>query len=158
MDPILVFPGKSNIFIEILHFCNRWNFSIMGGYLYVKPNTCCWLAEAKSSLTLTLALEWSLCLLEEARLCIPPAAWEVYQGVILNLKSMDGIYNQFLGGVGGGFRGARRGRGGRGSRDRDMIGNTIKITKGPYKGNIGIVKDVTQSTARIELHTSCQVS
>ncbi|ERL95479.1 hypothetical protein D910_12741 [Dendroctonus ponderosae] len=58
-------------------------------------------------------------------------------------------------GVGGGFRGARRGRG-RGSRDRDMIGTTIKITKGPYKGNIGIVKDVTQSTARIELHTSCQ--
>ncbi|ENN71835.1 hypothetical protein YQE_11454 [Dendroctonus ponderosae] len=58
-------------------------------------------------------------------------------------------------GVAGGFRGARRGRG-RGSRDRDMIGTTIKITKGPYKGNIGIVKDVTQSTARIELHTSCQ--
>ncbi|KAJ8916623.1 hypothetical protein NQ315_000268 [Exocentrus adspersus] len=27
---------------------------------------------------------------------------------------------------------------------------------GPYKGNIGIVKDATQSTARIELHTSCQ--
>ena len=48
--------------------------------------------------------------------------------------------------------------GGRGrvSRDRDLIGSTIKIIKGPYKGNIGIVKDATEDTARIELHTSCQ--
>lgn len=42
------------------------------------------------------------------------------------------------------------------TRDRDIIGTTIKITRGPFKGNIGIVKDATQSTARIELHTSCQ--
>lgn len=42
------------------------------------------------------------------------------------------------------------------TRDRDIIGTTIKITRGPYKGNIGIVKDATQATARIELHTSCQ--
>ncbi|KAJ8965744.1 hypothetical protein NQ314_003922 [Rhamnusium bicolor] len=61
------------------------------------------------------------------------------------------------GGVGG-FTGGRGGGAGRGrvSRDRDIIGTTIKITRGPYKGNIGIVKDATQSTARIELHTSCQ--
>ena len=26
---------------------------------------------------------------------------------------------------------------------------------GPYKGYIGIVKDATESTARVELHTSC---
>lgn len=60
--------------------------------------------------------------------------------------------------IGGGFGGGPRGGGGRGrvARDRDLIGSTIKITKGPYKGNIGIVKDATQSTARIELHTSCQ--
>lgn len=63
------------------------------------------------------------------------------------------------GGGGGGFGGAApQPRGGRGrvTRDRDLIGTTIKITRGPYKGNIGIVKDATQSTARIELHTSCQ--
>lgn len=42
------------------------------------------------------------------------------------------------------------------TRDRDLIGTTIKITRGPYKGNIGIVKDATSNTARIELHTSCQ--
>lgn len=61
----------------------------------------------------------------------------------------------FSGGGGGG--GAPRGGGrGRVTRDRDLIGTTIKITRGPYKGNIGIVKDATQSTARIELHTSCQ--
>lgn len=53
--------------------------------------------------------------------------------------------------MGGGGRGR-----GRVTRDRDIIGTTIKITRGPYKGNIGIVKDATQSTARIELHTSCQ--
>ncbi|KAK9886433.1 hypothetical protein WA026_016713 [Henosepilachna vigintioctopunctata] len=61
------------------------------------------------------------------------------------------------GGVGG-FATPRAGGAGRGrvTRDRDIIGTTIKITRGPYKGNIGIVKDATQSTARIELHTSCQ--
>lgn len=56
-----------------------------------------------------------------------------------------------------------RGRGGRGAgrgggvtRDRELIGNTIKITGGPYKGNVGIVKDATGSTARVELHSTCQ--
>ncbi|KAG6441108.1 hypothetical protein O3G_MSEX001682 [Manduca sexta] len=55
-----------------------------------------------------------------------------------------------------------RGRGGRGAgrggatRDRELIGQTIKITGGPYKGNVGIVKDATGSTARVELHSSCQ--
>lgn len=70
------------------------------------------------------------------------------------------IRNLFLGfgGGGGGGRGGGAGGGGRGrvARDRDIIGTTIKITRGPFKGNIGIVKDATQSTARIELHTSCQ--
>ena len=40
---------------------------------------------------------------------------------------------------GGGFRGRGRGRG-QVSRDRGIIGTTIKITQGPYKGHIGIVK------------------
>ncbi|KAL7286586.1 hypothetical protein TKK_0019213 [Trichogramma kaykai] len=42
------------------------------------------------------------------------------------------------------------------SRDRKIIGHTIKITGGPYKGNIGFVKDATESTARVELHSPCQ--
>jgi hypothetical protein len=34
-----------------------------------------------------------------------------------------------------------RGRGGGGvGRDRDLIGQTIKITQGPYKSHVGIVK------------------
>lgn len=63
-----------------------------------------------------------------------------------------------VGGFGGGFGGRPAGGAGRGrgSRDRDIIGSTIKITRGPYKGNIGIVRDTNQATARIELHTSCQ--
>ena len=56
---------------------------------------------------------------------------------------------------GGGGRGRGRGRGGAG-RDRDLIGQTIKITQGPYKSHIGIVKDATESTARVELHSKCQ--
>lgn len=61
------------------------------------------------------------------------------------------------GGRGGGGGGGRGGRGGaRVNRDRELIGTTIKITSGPYKGNVGIVKDATESTARVELHTQCQ--
>lgn len=63
----------------------------------------------------------------------------------------------------GGQRGGRgAGRGGRGgfnnrvSRDREILGKSIKITGGPYKGAVGIVKDATESTARVELHSSCQ--
>ena len=49
-----------------------------------------------------------------------------------------------------------RGRGGMVGRDRDLIGQTIKITQGPYKSHIGIVKDATETTARVELHSKCQ--
>jgi transcription elongation factor SPT5 len=65
-------------------------------------------------------------------------------------------------GGGGGRGGGRGGRGGRGgfgggmSRDREIMGKTIKITGGPYKGAVGIVKDATDNTARVELHSSCQ--
>lgn len=55
------------------------------------------------------------------------------------------------GGGRGGGRGGSSGRGGAGGgtfgrgggrmgRDRDLIGKTIKVTQGPYKGHIGIVK------------------
>lgn len=67
------------------------------------------------------------------------------------------------GGFGGGNRGFGGGGGGRGgggrggvSRDREILGKTIKITGGPYKGAVGIIKDATESTARVELHSSCQ--
>ncbi|KAG5317531.1 SPT5H factor, partial [Pseudoatta argentina] len=40
-------------------------------------------------------------------------------------------------------------------RVRKLIGITVKITSGPYKGNVGIVKDATQTTARVELHSTC---
>jgi len=41
-------------------------------------------------------------------------------------------------------------------RVRNTIGNSIRIIRGPYKGYVGIIKDATQSTVRVELHTTCQ--
>ncbi|XP_058789621.1 transcription elongation factor SPT5-like [Phymastichus coffea] len=41
-------------------------------------------------------------------------------------------------------------------RDKKLIGLTIRITGGPYKGSIGFVKDATESTVRVELHSPCQ--
>lgn len=58
---------------------------------------------------------------------------------------------------GGGFRGRGGGGGGnRVARDREILGKSIKITGGSYKGVVGIVKDATEATARVELHSSCQ--
>ncbi|KAJ9242039.1 hypothetical protein DTO169E5_3260 [Paecilomyces variotii] len=37
-------------------------------------------------------------------------------------------------------------------RDR-IIGKTVMVRKGPYKGLMGIVKDATDDTARVELHS-----
>lgn len=70
---------------------------------------------------------------------------------------------------------------GRGRRDNELIGQTVRISQGPYKGEkpqsrrcrgrarkklimselrfpgyIGVVKDATESTARVELHSTCQ--
>lgn len=59
------------------------------------------------------------------------------------------------GGGGGGFRGGRGGAN-RVLRDREILGKSIKISGGSYKGAVGIVKDATDSTARVELHSSCQ--
>ena len=70
-------------------------------------------------------------------------------------SSSGGAGGRGAGGRGGGG-GRGRGRGGGVRRDRDLIGTTIKITGGPYKGNVGIVKDATETTARIELHSTCQ--
>ena len=41
-------------------------------------------------------------------------------------------------------------------RDR-TIGKTVTIRKGPYKGMLGIVKDSTDTTARVELHSKSKV-
>uniref|UniRef100_A0A3Q2YM94 Transcription elongation factor SPT5 n=1 Tax=Hippocampus comes TaxID=109280 RepID=A0A3Q2YM94_HIPCM len=54
---------------------------------------------------------------------------------------------------GGGGGGMGRGRG---RRDNELIGQTVRISQGPYKGYIGVVKDATESTARVELHSTCQ--
>uniref|UniRef100_A0A670JFA7 Transcription elongation factor SPT5 n=1 Tax=Podarcis muralis TaxID=64176 RepID=A0A670JFA7_PODMU len=59
------------------------------------------------------------------------------------------------GGQRGGFGGGGMSRG-RGRRDNDLIGQTVRISQGPYKGYIGMVKDATESTARVELHSTCQ--
>ena len=54
---------------------------------------------------------------------------------------------------GGGGGGMGRGFGG---RDNSIIGKTVRIMMGPYKSYVGIVKDATETTARVELHTSCK--
>ena len=54
---------------------------------------------------------------------------------------------------GGGSRGGRRGAGAR--CHQELIGSTIKISGGAYKGNVGIVRDATEKIARVELHSSC---
>ncbi|XP_034294075.1 transcription elongation factor SPT5 isoform X1 [Pantherophis guttatus] len=59
------------------------------------------------------------------------------------------------GGPRGGFGGGGMNRG-RGRRDNDLIGQTVRISRGSYKGYIGMVKDATESTARVELHSTCQ--
>ncbi|XP_048581601.1 transcription elongation factor SPT5 isoform X2 [Nematostella vectensis] len=66
------------------------------------------------------------------------------------------------GGGGGNVRGGGQspravGRGrGRGGRDTSLIMQTVRICQGPYKGYIGIVKDATETTARVELHSNCK--
>lgn len=81
---------------------------------------------------------------------------------------------------GGGGTPAGRGRGRGAKRDMSLIGQTVKIVGGPFKGrfntvmiictsqfatfnissflsgHIGIVKDSTEDTARVELHTNCK--
>lgn len=41
-------------------------------------------------------------------------------------------------------------------RDMKIIGKEVKITGGPHKGNYGIVKDATEQTAKVELHSGCK--
>ena len=41
-------------------------------------------------------------------------------------------------------------------RDR-LIGKTVTVRKGPYKGVLGIVKNTTETKARIEMHSKAKV-
>ena len=41
-------------------------------------------------------------------------------------------------------------------RDR-LLGQTVTIRKGPHKGLMGIVKDTTDTQARVELHTKAKI-
>ncbi|KAG0222755.1 transcription elongation factor spt5 [Actinomortierella wolfii] len=56
------------------------------------------------------------------------------------------------GGMRGGFFGGR----GRGYRD-PLVDKPVTIIRGPHKGYQGIVKDATDTTARVELHTNCRI-
>ncbi|CAH1787389.1 unnamed protein product [Owenia fusiformis] len=67
----------------------------------------------------------------------------------LSSPSHPGSGGAPAGGAGGAGRGRDR-------RDREFIGRTVRIIQGPFKGYIGIVKDATESTARVELHSSCK--
>ncbi|CAI4228197.1 unnamed protein product [Auanema sp. JU1783] len=44
----------------------------------------------------------------------------------------------------------------RARRDNSLIGKSVRITQGPLKGYFGIVKDATEQTVRVELHTQCK--
>jgi len=41
-------------------------------------------------------------------------------------------------------------------QDNPIIGKSVTIKSGPYKGYVGIVKNATKTTARVELHTNCK--
>ncbi|OQV17540.1 Transcription elongation factor SPT5 [Hypsibius exemplaris] len=44
---------------------------------------------------------------------------------------------------------------GRNRRDYKLIGKTVKVIHGLYKGHVGVVKDSTDTVAMVELHTNC---
>lgn len=60
------------------------------------------------------------------------------------------------GGPSGGYLMNQNKSGGRDSNSLKLIGRTIKIVKGSYKGHIGIVKDAVGANARVELHSDCK--
>lgn len=59
------------------------------------------------------------------------------------------------GGTGNNYTGPNA-YGGRDKLSFSLIGKTIRIIKGSYKGHVGIVKDAIQSNARVELHSDCR--
>lgn len=78
--------------------------------------------------------------------------------VAVSASSSQGGFGGRGGGFGGGGGGGGFGGGGGGPRrDTALIGKSVRIQKGPYKGYVGIVKDATDSTVRVELHAKPQV-
>ncbi len=69
-------------------------------------------------------------------------------------RSDGGASPRLGGGAGGAGGGGNRQQ--RSTRDRKLVGATVKIVKGPMKGHVGIVKDATESIVKVELHTNCQ--
>ncbi|GMS96178.1 hypothetical protein PENTCL1PPCAC_18353 [Pristionchus entomophagus] len=59
--------------------------------------------------------------------------------------------SSLVGGVGGGPKQQNHAR-----RDNAIIGKNVKIIGGPLKGHFGIVKDATETTCRVEMHSSCK--
>uniref|UniRef100_A0AC35UFR7 DRB sensitivity-inducing factor large subunit n=1 Tax=Rhabditophanes sp. KR3021 TaxID=114890 RepID=A0AC35UFR7_9BILA len=47
-------------------------------------------------------------------------------------------------------------KGGRHRRDA-IIGKSVQITQGPYKGHLGFVKDTSETVSRVELHAACKI-
>lgn len=47
--------------------------------------------------------------------------------------------------------------GGRGNGRDPLVSQTVNIIGGPWKGYLGIVKDTTETTARVELHTNNRI-
>ena len=56
----------------------------------------------------------------------------------------------------GGDRGGARGGGFGPRRDTSIIGKSVRIKAGPLKAHYGIVKDATETTYNVELHTNCK--
>ncbi|GLH09627.1 Transcription elongation factor SPT5, partial [Gryllus bimaculatus] len=42
------------------------------------------------------------------------------------------------------------------SRDTTLIGKTVQIVRGNFKGSVGVVRDATQRVVWVELHAGCQ--
>ncbi|KAG0256354.1 transcription elongation factor spt5, partial [Mortierella polycephala] len=78
----------------------------------------------------------------------------------MRLDTMNpAMMNMNRGGFGGGGRGGRGGMmmgRGRGGRD-PLVDKSVIIVRGPHKGYRGIVKDASDATARVELHTNCRI-
>ncbi|PIK60626.1 putative transcription elongation factor SPT5 isoform X2, partial [Apostichopus japonicus] len=72
--------------------------------------------------------------------CIPAVAEDR-----INVRTWKWVGGMVGGNYGGGVP--------RVQRDKTLIGQTVRITEGPYKGYIGIIKDATDSTVRLELHS-----
>ncbi|KAJ7782978.1 transcription elongation factor Spt5 [Mycena metata] len=71
-------------------------------------------------------------------------------GASMDLSKMNPALVQPQGGMVG------SGNMGRGPRDR-LIGVTVTVVKGPYKGYVGAIKDTNGPIARVELHTGNKV-